>query len=504
MRSAVAPPSVSNDDARLLARSSPAGFAHVASRGAWTPYEHLILLNDYLLRVANGELDRLMIWTPPRHGKSVLVSQWLSAWYLGTFPDREVMLASYEATLARSWGRKARETLQEHGKWCFDVGVRLEPRAADWWQIAGHDGVMVTAGVGGALTGKGADLLIIDDPIKNSEQAASAVMRDKQHDWWRSTASTRLHPGAAAVIVQTRWNEDDLSGRLLAEEPGRWTVLNLPALAEENDQLGRAFGEPLCPELYDIEALEQIRQQVGGYFWAAMYQGRPAPAEGYLFKRRDLRYWREDTNMVGAVVQRWIVLGDGEDGARRFDTGQCTRFQTVDVAMSERETADWTVVSTWMATPDMDLVLIDCQRRHFEEQQTVEFLAGVNDQHGRPPMWIERFGAGRNPLARLGSMGHPVMEIPAEAGAQVDKLTRAFGAIALCERHKLFLPSGQPEWLGAFEDEMASFPNAAHDDMVDTVSYAARLLPRMRPAGPPVPQVQGPAPLTAGLRGQRF
>lgn len=493
-----------SEDARLLARSSPAGFAHVCSRGNWTPYEHLILLNDYLLRVATGEIDRLMVWTPPRHGKSELVSRWLPAWYLGMFPDRHVMLASYEATLARSWGRKAREIVQEHGKWAFDIGVRLEPRAADWWQIAGHDGVMVTAGVGGALTGKGADLLIIDDPIKNSEQAASAVMREKQLDWWRSTASTRLHPGAAAVIVQTRWHEADLSGQLLAEEPGRWTVLNLPAIAEDGDQLGREPGAPLCPELYDSDALSQIRRQVGGYFWTAMYQGRPAPPEGFLFKRQDFRYWRVETTMVGALEQAWYVLPDDEDGSRRFDAGQCARFQTVDAAISAREQADWTVVATWAITPDLDLLLVNVARRHFEEQQTVQFLAGENDEHLRPPMWIERFGAGRNPLARLAKMGHPVTEIPAEAGAQLDKLTRAFGAIALCERHKLFFPSGQPDWLGAYEDELTSFPNAAHDDQVDVTSYAARLLPMISPRRPAAAPAQGPKPMSAGLRGQQF
>ncbi len=497
---------MSSADARLLARSSPAGFAHVCSRGTWTPYEHLILLNDHLLRLAAGEIDRLMVWMPPRHGKSVLTSQWLPAWYLGTFPDRQVMLASYEATLARSWGRKAREALQEHGKWCFNVAVRLEPRAADWWQLAGHDGVMVTAGVGGALTGKGADLLIVDDPIKNSEQAASQTIRDKQHDWWRSTASTRLQPGAAAVVVQTRWHEDDLSGRLLSEEPGRWTVLNLSAIAEEGDALGRQPGEPLCPELYDGDAMTQIRREVGGYFWNAMYQQRPAPPEGFLFKRRDFRYWREELEPLGhgsAISVRWFVLTD-DDGQRRFDAGRCARFQTTDVAISEKESADWTVVATWAVTDDLDLLLLKVERRHFEEQQTVEFLAGANDMEGRPPMWIERFGAGRNPLAILANRGHPVTEIPAEAGTQLDKVTRAFGAIALTERHKLFLPSGSLDWLAAYEDELASFPNAAHDDQVDVTSYAARLLPRIAIAQQGAQVSPGPKPSTAGLRGQRF
>ncbi len=492
-----------SSDAQLLAASSPAGFAHVCSGGAWIPYEHLIVLNDHLVRVAGGEIDRLVVTMPPRHGKSVLVSQWFPAWYLGVFPDRQVMLASYEATFARSWGRKARQALTEHGPWVFGVDVAEEPRAADWWQVAAHNGVMVTAGIGGALTGKGADLLLLDDVVKNAEEAASDTIRRKHVDWWQSTASTRLQPGGAVVLVMTRWNEADLAGYLLSEQPGRWTVLNLPAIAEsDDDPLGRTEGQALCPELYDEAALEEIRRQVGSYYFAALYQQRPAPAEGRLFKRADLRYWRLDSNQVGAVTQQWLVLADS-GGARRFDTGQCASFQTVDVAISAKEQADWTVIATWALTPDQDLLLVDLERRHFEEQQTVEFLAGANDRHRRPPMWIERFGAGRNPLAVLARRGHPVQEIPPEAGTQTEKLTRAFGAIAMCERHKLFLPSGQPPWLQDYEEELVAFPNAAHDDQVDVTSYAARLAPLLSAGRGGQGQGKSPTEM-AGVRRQQF
>lgn len=495
---------MSSDDARLLAASSPAGFAHVCSGGRWIPYEHLILLNDWLLRVAAGEVDRLIVTMPPRHGKSELISRYLPAWYLGTFPDRQVMLASYEATFARSWGRKAREALTEHGPWVFGVSAADEPRAADWWMVAQHEGVMVTAGVGGALTGKGAHLLIIDDPVKNAEEAASEVIRQKHWDWWQSTASTRLMPGGAAILVMTRWNEDDLAGRLLADSDD-WQLLNLPAIAEDGDQLGRAVGEPLCPELFDGMALERIRLQSGSYFWVAMYQQRPAPPEGFMFKRQNLRYWRMEVNDIGGIQQRLYVLHDGENkGTRRFDAAPTPRFQTVDAAMSEDEMADYTVVATWAVTEHKDLILLDLERRHFEEQGVTEFLAAANDKHGRPPMWVERFGAGRNPLAALMRAGRPVQQIPVEAGTQTDKITRAFGAIALTERYKLFLPHGA-EWLGAYENELASFPHAKHDDQVDVTAYAARLIPIVSaPAPPPKGEPVGAPPITAGLRGMRF
>ena len=291
----------------------------------------------------------------------------------------------------------------------FNVRVAGGSKAADRWDISSHPGGMVTAGVGGPITGRGADLMIIDDPLKDAEQAASDLIRAKQMDWWRSTARTRLMPGGAVVLLQTRWHETDLAGALLAEmEAGgdQWEVLSLPAIAEDDDVLGRDPGEALWPEMYDEDTLAATKRATGGYFWAALYQQRPAPAEGFLFKRKDLRYWRLETNMIGAMQQRLYVLPD-EDGARHFDAGQCPVFQTVDAAISEKETADWTVVATWAVTADKDLLLLDLERRHFEEQQTVEFLAGCNDKYGRPRMWIERFGAGRNPLSILQRQGRP-------------------------------------------------------------------------------------------------
>ena len=232
-----------------------------------------------------------------------------------------------------------------------------------------------------------------------------------------------------------------------------------------------------------------------------------AHPKGFLFKRRDFRYWREETEPLGhgsAIGVRWFVLHD-DDGQRRRSTPAAARASRQRTSRSRRRrSADWTVVATWAVTDDLDLLLLKVERRHFEEQQTVEFLAGANDGQGRPPMWIERFGAGRNPLAILANRGHPVTEIPAEAGTQLDKVTRAFGAIALTERHKLFLPSGSPDWLAAYEDELASFPNAAHDDQVDVTSYAARLLPRIAIAQQGAQASPGPKPSTAGLRGQRF
>lgn len=214
----------------------------------------------------------VLIEAPPRHGKSELVSKYLPAWYLGMWPDRRVMLAAYEATFARSWGRKARQVFEEHSAPIF--GRRLsESTAADDWSTTDGGG-MTTAGVGGPMTGRGANLLIIDDPVKNAEDALSATIRENQWDWWQSTASTRLEPGGVVIGIMTRWHEDDLFGRLIKSgQPVR--RLTLPAIAEHADPLGRQPGEALWPERYPVEALDAIKAGRSRYWWQAMFQQRP-------------------------------------------------------------------------------------------------------------------------------------------------------------------------------------------------------------------------------------
>jgi predicted phage terminase large subunit-like protein len=186
----------------LLSRATPAGLAATASRGRWRTAPHLDLLNDRLVAVAEGRCPRLLITMPPRHGKSYLTSHHFPAWFLGVYPDRRVILTSYEADFAAGWGRKARDVLEVVGPDLFGVAVRHDSKAADRWDIEGHTGGMTTAGVGGPITGKGADLLIIDDPVKNAEEAASPTYRQRAWDWYTSTAYTRLEPGGAVVLIQ--------------------------------------------------------------------------------------------------------------------------------------------------------------------------------------------------------------------------------------------------------------------------------------------------------------
>ena len=315
--------------------ATPALYAIWASGGRWQLAPHLGLIDSQLLDVAKGGA-RVIVCMPPRHGKSELVSRYFPAWFIGTFPERRVMLASYEADFAAGWGAKARDLLDRTGG-AFGVRVRGDSSARGRWDVVGHEGGMVSVGVGGAMTGRGADALIIDDLVKNYEEAHSPTQRDRVWDWFRSVAYTRLEPGGSIVVIQTRWHEDDLVGRLLENEAERWQVVSLPALAEADDPLGRAEGAPLWPSRFDRAALEEKRQTLGSYLWSALYQQRPSPAAGAVFRREWFRTFTDagDAYRLGEVM---------------WPKSECRRFCTVDLATSTKTSADYTVIATWALT----------------------------------------------------------------------------------------------------------------------------------------------------------
>lgn len=251
--------------------------------GTWQDPEHIQRLDREIVDLVEDRSDVLIVSMPPRHGKSELISKILPPWYLGRNPTHRVVLASYEATFAETYGRRCRDIMAQHGETVFGVRVRPDVSSVSHWETTAG-GAMMSVGVGGPLTGKGANLLIIDDAIKNAEQAASPTYRRKTWDWFASTALTRLEPGGKVIVVMTRWHQDDLVGqylRNLSETPGkRLRSLVLPALAKEDDPIGRSPGEPLWPARFDAAALVKIRRQVGEYWWRALYQQDPRNPEG--------------------------------------------------------------------------------------------------------------------------------------------------------------------------------------------------------------------------------
>lgn len=464
-------------DKYTLARTSPAGFAWVTSEGSWIVAPHLKLLSEKIVDVCTGRCPRLIVTMPPRHGKSELISRYTPAWFLGNFPDKKVMLTSYADTFAAQWGRKSRDLLDEWGAKLWGVRLSSESKGGQQWEVSSArgkraNGVMVTGGVGGGLTGKGADLLIIDDPVKNAEEAQSERTREAHHDWWKSTVRTRLQKDAGVILVMTRWHEDDLAGRLLADAldgGDQWEVLNLPGICEdsETDALHRQVGEALWPDFFNIPWMEQTKRAMGTYWFTAMYQQRPAPADGMLFKRSNFRYYEKHEGTS-------LVTMHKDTGSYIFDTVYGTKFTTVDVAASEKEQADYSVGATWVVTVDRDLLLWDLERVKFEGPDLMPWLRRIYYEQRPALIGVERLGHGLAVIQELLRDGLPIVRLEPDK----DKVSRALPACARYEEHRIFHPRGT-SWMDDFESELLVFPNGAHDDQVDTVAYAALQLPAM-------------------------
>ena len=392
---------------------------------------------------------RLLVSLPPQHGKSELVSHWTPVWFLANWPQKLVGLASYAAEFAATWGRKARNSVVENQA---DLGARVREdlnRTSEWELTAG--GGMMTAGVGGPFTGRGFDLLIIDDPIKNRQEANSPVIRSHIWDWWRSTARTRLRPGGSIIIVMTRWHEDDLVGRLLGDEyrgeqsdVDRWEHIRLPALAEAGDPLGRAEGEPLWPARYDRAALAATRLDIGPQEWAGLYQQRPAPREGGMF-RTD---WWEIVAAApsgGQPVRGWDLAATSDGGD--YTAGCKMRlaggvYYIEDMVRMRGSPAEVERMIRSTAAVDGPETLID--------------LPQDPGQAGKAQVrYLVRQLAGYNVRYSLESGSKELRAGPLSAQAEAGNVKLVRGA-----------------WNRAWIDEASVFPHGSYDDQVDAASRA--------------------------------
>ena len=395
-----------------------------------------------------------MVMMPPRHGKSQFISQYFPPWYLGLFPDRRVILCSYEADFASSWGRKARDLLEEHGAGLFGVRVRDDSSAADRWEISGHVGGMWTAGVGGPITGKGADVLIIDDPVKNDEEARSAVMREKTWEWYRNVARTRLEPDGAIILIMTRWHKDDLAGRLLEEMRRggeQWDVLKLPAFALPNDPLGRVEGEPLWPERYDREALLKLRTSCD---FQSLYQQDPVEEGGDIFRREWWRYYP-----VAPEVSRKVHSWDTS-----FKKGQGN---------------DYSVCTVW-GEGEKGYYLLDVFRSKVEFPELKRIAVSLYERDRPQAVLVEDAASGQSLLQELArDTLLPLVAVKVDS----DKRARAYAVTALIESGRVLFPESAP-WLYDVIEELSSFPKGPHDDVVDSLTQAIAYLQRTQPSGP--------------------
>ncbi|HHW26240.1 MAG TPA: phage terminase large subunit [Firmicutes bacterium] len=447
------------------AKNDLAWFLEYDGRGAWQPAPHLNLLCEKLEAVERGEIKRLMVFMPPRHGKSEVVSKKFPAWFLGRNPDKEIIISCYAADLAYDFSRIARNTFAEWGPRLWNLELADDSSAVGRWGIKGHRGGLTAAGVGGPITGRGAHVAIVDDPFKNYEEAASETIRAKVLNWYKSTLRTRLAPGGAIVLVMTRWHEEDLAGILKKEfEEGdgeEWDIVSLAAIAEDDDILGRKPGEPLWPERYPLEELEATKNALGSYLWAALYQQHPAPAEGNRFKRSWFRYFD--------ILGDHVVLYIPEAEPKKYLLSQCWCFQTCDPAGSEKDSADYFVLGTWLVTPARDLLLRDVLRERLEgPDQPKLFEQSYKRWHPRPRFQsVETKAMGLTLFQTLRRSGLPVRELKAET----DKIIRALPIMARMEVGTVYFLRNAP-WLGEYENELLYFPKGKHDDQVDMTSYA--------------------------------
>ncbi|MFI7468146.1 phage terminase large subunit [Nonomuraea sp. NPDC049646] len=424
----------------------------------------LDVIDRELVALADGDIDRLMVFMSPQEGKSVRVSHRFVEWLLVENPDLRVAIVSYADEMARRWGSDIKLDAQTFNgdDDTVDLGIRLraDSRAAGRWQIEGRKGGVYCVGVAGALTGKPVDVLVIDDPLKDLEQAQSAAYRERAWRFWQAVAVPRLGPGSKVVLVQTRWHQQDLGGRLLEQDPGRWRVVSIPAVAEsDDDPLGRRPGQPM-QSARGHRDWAKIRSDVGEYVWAALYQQRPAPADGGLFKRTGLRHWTK-----GAAER--LLLGE-----RLLDLRDCWKFLTVDLAASTRTSADYTVAAVWAIGLDGDLIMLDGIRERLDPAGHWPAVRALRERWSADVVFVESRMFGTTLVYEAGRAGVPVQELHAD----MDKVTRALPATARAGAGQLWFPPEDrfPEWPD-WQDELLAFPNAAHDDVVDVVAYAARV-----------------------------
>ncbi|MDT3739092.1 MAG: phage terminase large subunit [Candidatus Kapabacteria bacterium] len=449
----------------LNSNFSPALTAYFVSKGKYRYPKHIAYLDSALLKAASGKIKRLMINLPPRHGKSELMSKYFPFWYLGKFPDRRIILSSYESTYAQSWGRKVRNLVSEFGEELFDVKLSDSSSAAGYFEIEGHGGSMTCVGAGGPITGKGADLFIIDDPIKNDEEANSSHQREKLWDWFRSTAYTRLEPDGIMIIMMTRWHEDDLCGRILSEFSNideKWEVITIPAIAGLDDPLGRMQGEALWEKRFSLEKLRIIEKSVGSYWFNSLYQQNPVSAGGGIFKKKHFRYF--------ITTGGDFVLLNGEN-QKLVKSADCTYWAALDLAISLSSNADYTVAVVVAVTPDNELLICDVIRKHIEPSGHLDLIRDIYEKYRPVLIGIESVQYQTALVQSAAMQGFPVKPLKPDS----DKLTRALPMAAKIETGTVYF-NRDANWLQDFESELTKFPRDKHDDQVDALSYTGQFL----------------------------
>ena len=415
---------------------------------------HHKIMADAFERVANGELKRLIINMPPRHTKSEFASYLFPAWFLGRYPEKKIIQTAHTAELAVGFGRKVRNLISQEDFQAVFPGIELssDSKAAGRWNT-NKRGDYFAIGVGGAVTGKGADVLIIDDPHSEQEAALGAYnpeVYDKVYEWYTSGPRQRLQPGGSIIIVMTRWSTRDLTGKIIKsvtqkEGVDDWEVIELPAIMPS--------GDPLWPEFWPIDQLESLRAELPVAKWSAQYQQDPTSEEGALIKREWWQEWEKDSPPpCEAIIQSW------------------------DTAFLKTQRADYSACTTWgvFYWPDDDgksqpnLILLDAYKEKLEFPDLKRAAYDKYWEFEPDQMIVEAKAAGSPLIFELRAMGIPVTEFTPSRGQ--DKIARVNAVSDLFASGVIWCPATR--WADEVIEECAAFPAGDHDDLVDSTTQA--------------------------------
>jgi len=409
-------------------------------------------------RVARGECKRLIINMPPRHTKSEFASYLLPAWFLGNFPEKKIIQTSHTAELAVGFGRKVRNLVDSDvfSDTFPGVGLQADSKAAGRWNT-NQRGDYFAIGVGGAVTGKGADILIIDDPHSEQEAALAATspeIYDKVYEWYTSGPRQRLQPGGSIVIVMTRWSQRDLTGQVLKADAQRggegWEVIEFPAILPS--------GKPLWPSFWSLAELEALREELPNGKWQAQYQQNPVGNESAIIKRDWWQWWEEDNPPeCEYILQAW------------------------DTAFEKNNRADYSAGTTWgVFTHHKDnqkyLILLNTYKKRVEFPDLKRDVLREYNEYEPDTLIVEKKASGAPLIYDLRAMGIPVSEYTPSKGQ--DKFARLNSVSDIIASGKVWVP--RTRWAEELVDEIASFPSGEHDDLVDSTTLA---LMRFRQGG---------------------
>lgn len=453
--------------AKVLERwPTPGALAQALDHTTRNP-PHLRLLDEALVDVAEGRCKRLMVIMPPQEGKSERTSHFGALWQLLLDPDMRIAIASYELETARRWGMVIRNDLVT-----YRLPLRLseDARAAGRWNVDGHRGGVYCVGIGGALTGRPVDFLLIDDPVKDRAQADSEPARKAAWDWWTDVGRTRLAPNAPVILIMTRWHEDDLGGRILASEGGsEWRVIRIPAQADhrpekgETDPIGREPGEFLpSARQWEPGRWEGVRRDVGSRSWNALYQGKPSPPEGGILRRA---WWQRYAQPL------WEVR---DDGSRWVHGTGVEVIQSWDMAFKDTKGSDFVVGQVW-AKAQNQAYLLDQVRDRLDFTATLKAVQALTVKWPQARTKLVEDKANGTAVINALKQGTGYGLIP--VSPKESKEARASAVAPVVEGGQVWVPS---HLVAPFGDELveeaAVFPNGSHDDQVDACSQALQRL----------------------------